>query len=87
MAKCCRGQPNGVGMQHRARELERQEDANRFTATLAGLAAALLLGLIGFWVMEKLAVQSKLEDCLLQGRMNCERMELSPVRRLGDLRS
>jgi hypothetical protein len=40
---------------------------------------ALLLGLIGLWVAEGLAQVSKLEDCLLQGRMNCERIELSPV--------
>jgi hypothetical protein len=58
---------------------ERQEEANRFTASLAGLAAALLLGLIGLWVADGLAQVSKLEDCLLQSRMNCERVELSPA--------
>jgi hypothetical protein len=73
-------------MQRRRREIERREDANRFTATLAGFAAAVLLGVIGFWVMDRLARQSKLEDCLLQGRMNCERLELSPVRRTSELR-
>jgi hypothetical protein len=57
---------------------ERQEEADRFTVSLAGLAAALLLGLIGLWVADGLAQVSKLEDCLLQGRMNCERIELSP---------
>jgi hypothetical protein len=58
---------------------ERQEEADRFTASLAGLAVALLLGLIGLWVADRLAQVSKLEDCLLQGRMNCERIELSPA--------
>jgi hypothetical protein len=58
---------------------ERQEEANRFTASLAGLAAALLLGLVGLWVASGLAQVSKLEDCLLQARMNCERVELSPA--------
>jgi hypothetical protein len=58
---------------------ERQEESDRFTASLAGLAVALLLGLIGLWVADGLAQESKLEDCLLQGRMNCERIELSPV--------
>ncbi len=57
---------------------ERQEEADRFTATLAGFAATLLLALLGLWVAEGLAQVSKLEDCLLQGRMNCERIELSP---------
>jgi hypothetical protein len=58
---------------------QRQEEADRFTATLAGLAVALLLASLGLWVAEGLARQSKLEDCLLQGRMNCERIELSPM--------
>jgi hypothetical protein len=58
---------------------ERQEEADRFTTSLAGFAVALALGLIGLWVAEGLAQVSKLEDCLLQGRMNCERIELSPA--------
>jgi len=57
---------------------ERQEEADRFTASLAGFAVALALGLLGLWVADGLAQVSKLEDCLLQGRMNCERIELSP---------
>jgi hypothetical protein len=57
---------------------ERQEEADRFTLSLAGFAVALALGLIGLWVADGLAQVSKLEDCLLQGRMNCERIELSP---------
>lgn len=67
-------------MRIRRREQEQREDADRFTASLAGFAVALLLGMIGLWVAEKLADQTKLEDCLLQGRTNCERIELSPVR-------
>lgn len=57
---------------------ERQEEADRFTLSLAGFAVALLLGLIGLWVADGLAQVCKLEDCLMQGRMNCERIELSP---------
>jgi hypothetical protein len=57
---------------------ERQEEADRFTATLAGFVATLLLAALGLWVAEGLAQVSKLEDCLLQGRMNCERIELQP---------
>jgi hypothetical protein len=64
-----------------ARERDAEED--RFTASLAGLAAALLLLIVSLFVIEKLAVLSKLEDCLLQGRKNCERIELSPVRNEG----
>jgi len=58
-------------------ELERQKEEDRYTASLAGLAMAILLGGIGLYVAEQLAEISKLEDCLLQGRFNCERIELS----------
>jgi hypothetical protein len=58
---------------------EKQEEADRFTSSLAGFVVALFLAVLGLWVAEGLAQVSKLEDCLLQGRMNCERIELSPV--------
>ena len=56
---------------------ERQEEDDRFTASLAGLAMAIFLGVVGFYLAEQLADISKREDCLLQGRLNCERIELS----------
>lgn len=59
---------------------ERDEEEDRFTASLAGLAMTLLLSLVSLIVIDRLATISKLEDCLLQGRKNCERIELSPVR-------
>lgn len=58
---------------------ERREEDDRFTRSLAGLAMAFLLMVVGLWLTERLADLSKLDDCLLQGRMNCERLELSPV--------
>jgi hypothetical protein len=61
-------------------ERERREDDERFTSSLAGLAVALLLALIGLWLAQALAGEARLEDCLLQGRLNCERIELSPAR-------
>lgn len=62
------------------RERERQEDDRRFTTSLAGLAAALFLVVIGLYVAEKLAAQGKLEDCVLQGRADCVRVDLTPLR-------
>lgn len=62
------------------RDIEREEDEARYTAGLAGLAVALLLLIVGLYVVEQLTALSKLDDCLLQGRMNCERIELSPRR-------
>lgn len=61
-------------------ESERREDDHRFTTSLAGLAVALLLIVIGLYVVEGLAEQSKLEDCVLQGRANCLRVDLTPLR-------
>jgi hypothetical protein len=58
---------------------ERQEESDRFTQTLAGFAVAVFLAVVSLWVADHLAQLSKLEDCLLQGRMNCERVEFSPV--------
>ena len=60
-------------------ERERQEEADRFTKSLAGLAFALFLLSISLWLAEALAAEAKLEDCLLQGRMNCESIELHPA--------
>jgi hypothetical protein len=56
-------------------EEERRQESDRFTATLAGFAAALLLALVGLYLLQELARISKLEDCLLQGRSNCARIE------------
>jgi hypothetical protein len=59
------------------RDYERQEEDDRFTATLAGLAMAIFLGGLGLYLAEQLAAISVLEDCLLQGRLNCERIQIS----------
>ena len=59
---------------------EREEDDRRFTSSLAGLAVALFLIWIGLYVTEQLAAQSKLEDCVLQGRANCVRVDLTQDR-------
>ena len=58
---------------------QRQEEADRFTQTLAGLAVAVFLGVVSLWVADQLAEVSKLDDCLLSGRMNCERVDFPPV--------
>jgi hypothetical protein len=62
------------------RNPQRREEDDRFTRSLAGLATAFLLLVLGLWLTERLADLSKLDDCLLQGRSNCERIELSVVR-------
>jgi hypothetical protein len=60
---------------------DRDEEDDRFTASLAGLAMALLLAIVALFLIDRLAAVSKLEDCLLQGRKNCKRIELSAGQR------
>ena len=59
-------------MRARFRTQDEKDDDARFTTSLAGLAVALLLAVIGLYLLDALAAQTKLEDCLMQGRMNCE---------------
>ena len=58
-----------------ARSDEEEDDDARFTTSLAGLAVALLLALVGLYLLDALAAESKLEDCMMQGRMNCVPIE------------
>ena len=62
-------------MKSRDWQREKEEDDARFTTSLAGLAVSLLLVFLGLYLMDALAAESKLEDCLLAGRMNCEPIE------------
>lgn len=50
--------------------------ANRVTASLAGLAFALLLVVGGLFLLRGLTEKSRVEDCLLAGRINCDRVLL-----------
>lgn len=51
---------------------EQETEANRVTRSLAGMAFALLLVVIGLFLVQHLASKARLEDCLLSGRMNCD---------------
>ncbi len=51
---------------------ERQAEANRVTTSLAGLAFALFLVVIGLYLVQNLASKARLEDCLLSGRTDCD---------------
>jgi hypothetical protein len=53
-------------------EDEAQEEANRQTASLAGVAITLLLLVMGVFLVHQLHAKSALEDCLLSGRRNCD---------------
>jgi len=49
-----------------------QEGADRQTASLAGMAVALLLVVVGLFLIHQLHHKCQLEDCILSGRSNCD---------------
>ncbi len=49
-----------------------EDDADRQTAGLSGLAVALLLIVAGLLVVRALRIEARIEDCLLAGRLVCE---------------
>ena len=50
----------------------RQQDADRQTKALAGLAVVLALAFLALFVFQHLRAEGELEDCLLAGRSNCD---------------
>ena len=50
---------------------ETEEDANRQTASLGGVAIALLIVVLGLMLVRQLRLESTLEDCLFSGRSDC----------------
>ena len=56
----------------------RPEDAesqgNR-TPAMAGLVIAVVLLVVGLWLARELTAASKMQDCLLSGRTNCNTIE------------
>ena len=57
---------------------EAEEEANRQTASLAGVAITLLLLVLGVFLIHQLHSEAQVEDCLLSGRSNCDKL-LTPV--------
>jgi hypothetical protein len=51
-----------------------EKGGNQRTA-LAGLAVAVLLLVVGVWLAHELRAASKLQDCLMSGRTNCNTIE------------
>lgn len=51
-----------------------QAEANRVTKSLAGLAAALLLVVLGLFLVHHLYNEARVEDCLMSGRNNCDQL-------------
>jgi hypothetical protein len=49
---------------------DREPRENRRPA-IAGLAIAVVLLAVGLWLAHELAAASKMQDCLMSGRSNC----------------
>ncbi len=56
----------------RGETAEDRADANRQTASLAGLAVALFLVVAGLYIFRTLHAKAVLEDCLMSGQRSCE---------------
>ena len=57
-------------------QAEQQED-DRVTSSLAGLALALMLVVVGLFLVQHLSDKARIEDCLLSGRVNCDQLVVS----------
>ncbi|HEX3882489.1 MAG TPA: hypothetical protein VHW66_07525 [Stellaceae bacterium] len=59
---------------------ESERGEARRTAALAGLALTLALAVLGIMLVRALRDESRLEDCLMQGRRNCAPIEMPASR-------
>lgn len=55
-------------------------EENRLTASLAGLAVALLVVVAGLFLIQHLRDKARVEDCLMSGRFNCDAVLGSTLR-------
>jgi hypothetical protein len=59
------------------------EDADRQTASLAGVVVTLVLLIIGLFLVQELRAKTLIEDCLLSGRRDCDIFVAKPAPWLG----
>ncbi len=57
------------------------DDDEKSTRSLTGLAIVLLLVVAGLFLMQRLKIVSDLQDCLMSGRANCAPIDTSPATR------
>jgi hypothetical protein len=56
----------------------KQSDGGNRRGAIAGLAIAVILIAGSLWLAHALSAQSKLQDCLMSGRTNCNVIENPP---------
>jgi hypothetical protein len=54
-----------------AKAAEDREPIETRTPAVAGLAIAVILLVLGWWLVRELTAASKMQDCLMSGRTNC----------------
>jgi hypothetical protein len=52
-----------------------QGDGDNRRGAIAGLVIAIVLLAVGIWLARDLSAASKMEDCLMSGRTNCNTIE------------
>jgi hypothetical protein len=52
-----------------------QQPRESNTPALAGLAIAVVLLVVGLWLAHELRAASKMQDCVLSGRTNCNEIQ------------
>jgi len=50
---------------------EKRESRETRRPAMAGLAIAVVLLVVGLWLARELTAASKMQDCLMSGRTNC----------------
>lgn len=58
------------------KQRDRRAPADSRRGALIGLAIAAVLLLVGLWLTRELTRASRLQDCVMSGRTNCDTMDL-----------
>ena len=58
-----------------ARKMAESEQGNNRRGAIAGLIIAVVLLAVGIWLARELTAASKLQDCVMSGRTNCNVIE------------
>ena len=56
-------------------EMNEPEPRDTRKPALAGLAIAFVLLVVGWWLARELTAASKMQDCLMSGRTNCNQIQ------------
>ena len=56
-------------------EMKEPEPKDKRRPAIAGLAIAVVLLVVGWWLARELTAASKMQDCLMSGRTNCNQIQ------------